>query len=76
MREMMRVFWQYVDQHTGGEEAITRYAGTDNTVAFKGEQHPLKAREVLDEVSVADCIALIGVPSFTLVVWTQRRRTD
>jgi len=39
----------YVDQHTGGEEAITRYAGKDNTVAFKGEQHPLKAREVLDE---------------------------
>jgi len=39
----------YVGKHLGGEEAITRYAGKDNTVPFHGEQHPLKVREVLDE---------------------------
>ena len=39
----------YVEQHLGGEEAITRYAGQDNTVPFHGDQHPLKVREVLDE---------------------------
>jgi cytochrome b involved in lipid metabolism len=39
----------YVDKHMGGEEAITRYAGQDNTAPFHGDQHPLKVREVLDE---------------------------
>jgi cytochrome b involved in lipid metabolism len=39
----------YVDKHLGGEDAITRYAGQDNTAPFHGEQHPLKVREVLDE---------------------------
>lgn len=39
----------YVGTHMGGEEAITRYAGQDNTKPFRGEQHPLKVREVIDE---------------------------
>lgn len=41
---------QYVEQHVGGEEAIVRYAGKDNTAAFHGDQHPKKVAEVLDEV--------------------------
>jgi cytochrome b involved in lipid metabolism len=39
----------YIDKHMGGEEAITRYAGQDNTKPFHGDQHPLKVREVIDE---------------------------
>lgn len=39
----------YVDKHMGGEAAITRYAGLDNTGPFHGDQHPLKVREVLDD---------------------------
>ena len=39
----------YVEQHVGGEDAITRYAGQDNTKPFHGDQHPLKVREVIDE---------------------------
>jgi len=39
----------YVDKHMGGEAAITRYAGKDNTGPFHGDQHPLKVREVLDD---------------------------
>jgi hypothetical protein len=34
-----------------------RYAGKDNTAAFHGEQHPVKAAEVLDEVRA--CRALL-----------------
>ena len=37
----------YVDVHIGGEDAITRYAGQDNTKPFHGDQHPLKVREVM-----------------------------
>jgi hypothetical protein len=47
---------KYVEKHVGGETAIMRYAGQDNTKPFHGDQHPLKAAEVLDEVSRLFCL--------------------
>eukprot|EP01114_Cavostelium_apophysatum_P015212 TRINITY_DN4100_c0_g1_i1.p1 TRINITY_DN4100_c0_g1~~TRINITY_DN4100_c0_g1_i1.p1 ORF type:complete len:141 (+),score=20.56 TRINITY_DN4100_c0_g1_i1:57-479(+) len=44
---------EYVDKHFGGD-AILRNAGGDNTIGFKGDQHPAKVWEIIWEYYVGE----------------------
>jgi len=41
-------------EHPGGTQAISRYPGADNTVAFHGPQHPAKVHHILPEYYIGD----------------------
>lgn len=47
----------YVKYHPGGREKILKYAGGEATKAFRGEQHPDSAADVLAEYYIGDLVA-------------------
>ncbi|KYR00129.1 hypothetical protein DLAC_03281 [Tieghemostelium lacteum] len=44
---------EYVEKHMGGL-AIMNNAGKDSTVGFKGDQHPVKVKQILDEFYIGE----------------------
>eukprot|EP01113_Clastostelium_recurvatum_P044465 TRINITY_DN7512_c0_g1_i3.p1 TRINITY_DN7512_c0_g1~~TRINITY_DN7512_c0_g1_i3.p1 ORF type:complete len:142 (-),score=36.37 TRINITY_DN7512_c0_g1_i3:55-480(-) len=43
----------YVEEHMGGD-AILNYVGGDSTRAFRGDQHPDKVQQILDQFYIGD----------------------
>eukprot|EP00003_Mantamonas_plastica_P012930 TRINITY_DN2290_c3_g1_i1.p2 TRINITY_DN2290_c3_g1~~TRINITY_DN2290_c3_g1_i1.p2 ORF type:complete len:165 (+),score=69.42 TRINITY_DN2290_c3_g1_i1:54-548(+) len=47
---------EYVPDHQGGEDAISRYAGQDNSVAVFGVQHPTKVFEIIEDFEIGELV--------------------